>query len=371
MSSPRSDTVRSFPRGRASMRPVPVAAQDGARSRLRITLLALALGGLGWSSASAAAVHEAIESVQPRVVKIFGAGGVANLHSYGTGFLVSPEGHIVTVWSHVLDGDVVTVVLSDGRRFYGKVLGAEPRLDLAVLKIDGENLPCFDLAQSAVAGPGARVLGFSNMFKVAVGDEPVSVVHGVVTAVTQLTARRGRFEVPYNGPVYVVDAVTNNPGAAGGVLTTYDGRLLGMLGRELRNADSNTWINYVIPIGELAPTIEAIRTGDFSRQDSPPDDVNPRRYSALDFGIVLVPDVIYRTPAYIDQVLPESPAAAAGLQPDDLIVFVNNELVPSIRALEVRLGRVQAEDDVALIVRRGRQLVSVTLRAPRKDAPAL
>ena len=317
--------------------------------------------------AGAQSVHEAIESVQPRMVKIFGAGGVANLHSYGTGFLVSPEGHVVTVWSHVLDGDVVSVVLRDGRRYFGKVLGAEPQLDLAVVKIDAEDLPHFDLGESAEVGPGVRVLGFTNMYKVAVGDEPVSVLHGVVAARTNLTARRGRFEVPYDGPVYVVDAITNNPGSAGGVLTTYDGRLLGMLGRELRNADSNVWINYVIPINELRPTIEAIRTGDFSAR--PPEETADRggRYAALDFGIVLVPDVIFRTPAYIDSVLPESAAEGAGLRPDDLIVFVNGELVQSIRTLQVQLGRLQAEDDLTLIVRRGNQLVSAVMRVPRKE----
>ncbi|MBL8851252.1 MAG: serine protease [Planctomycetaceae bacterium] len=327
--------------------------------------LALAFAVLVSLPASAAPDPAVIDSVQQRVVKIYGSGGIANLYSYGTGFLVSPEGHIVTVWSHVLDGDVVTVVLNDGRRFYGKLLNAEPKLDLAVVKIDASDLPYFDLQQTPLAAPGTRVLGFSNMFKVAAGDEPVSVVHGVVTAVTQLTARRGRFEVPYSGPVYVVDAVTNNSGAAGGVLTNYDGQLLGMLGRELLHADSNTWINYVMPIGELAPTIDAIRTGDFTALDNPPEETNPLRYSALDFGIVLVPDVIYRTPAYIDSVRPDSQAAAAGLRPDDLVVFLNNQLVPSIRVLEENLGRLQAEDDVQLVVRRGNQLVSVLLRAPR------
>ncbi len=312
-------------------------------------------------------VHNAIETVQQRVVKIYGAGGIANLHAYGTGFLVSSEGHIVTVWSHVLDGDVVTIVLDDGRRYYGKVLGAEPQLDLAVLKIDAENLPHFDLGESTTAGPGARVLGFSNMYEVAVGDEPVSVLRGVVTARTNLTARRGRFEVPYNGPVYIVDAITNNPGAAGGVLTTYDGELLGMIGRELQNTESNTWVNYVMPIQQLADTVEAIISGDFSRTDEPPEENDPRRYRALDFGIILVPDVIYRTPAFIDSVAAGSLAEEVGLRPDDLIVFVNNELVQSIRMLQTQLGRLQAEDDLTLIVRRGNSLVSVTMRVPRKN----
>ncbi|MFG0295407.1 MAG: S1C family serine protease [Maioricimonas sp. JB045] len=337
----------------------------------RVVLPALVAATIGLTGAprpaAAADLHYAIRTTQQRVVKIFGAGGIANLHSYGTGFLVSDEGHIVTVWSHVLDGDVVTVVLNDGRRFYGKVLGAEPQLDLAVLKIDATDLPYFDLDQAATASPGSRVLGFGNLVKVATGDEPASVLHGVIAAVTKLTARRGRYEVPYDGPVYIVDAVTNNPGSAGGVLTTWDGQLLGMIGRELRDTDSHLWINYAIPIGELRDAIHSIRTGDFTpREEEEPDD-NPQRYVATDFGIVLVPDVVYRTPAYVDDVLPGSAASQVGLQPDDLIVFVNGELVHSIRTLAVTLGRLEAEDDLRLIIRRGKALIPVEMRVPRRE----
>src|SRR4051794_2063220 len=72
---------------------------------------------------------ETIRVTSPKVVKIFGAGGAKNLYAYGSGFIVSPEGHIVTVWSHILDSDTVSVVLDDGRRFQGKVVAAEPPLD--------------------------------------------------------------------------------------------------------------------------------------------------------------------------------------------------------------------------------------------------
>src|SRR4051812_21301254 len=112
----------------------------------------LALGCL--LVALAAPVHSAsqpktIDFVSQRVVKIFGAGGIRGLYSYSTGFLVSPQGHVVTVWSHVLDGESVTVVLHDGRKFDGKIVGAEPQLDLAVLKIEGDDLPFFDLEKGA------------------------------------------------------------------------------------------------------------------------------------------------------------------------------------------------------------------------------
>ena len=221
---------------------------------------------VGTSTATRAqSSRDSIASVSPKVVKIFGAGGGQKLHSYGSGFLVSSTGYIVTVWSHILDGEIVAVVLHDGRRFEGKIVGAEPPLDMAVLKIEAEGLPYFDLEQSVSVGPGTRVLAFSNVFKVATGDEQVTVMHGVIAAKTSLAARRGIFESPYNGLIYVVDAITNNSGAAGGVLTTWDGRLLGMLGKELRNSQTNTWLNYVMPISELKTTVEEIVSGRFSR----------------------------------------------------------------------------------------------------------
>src|SRR5262245_58273927 len=90
------------------------------------------VGVLGCASAGRAAApgEKVIDQVSRRVAKIFGAGGIRGLHAYSTGFLVSAKGHIVTVWSHVLDEQTVTVILHDGRKFEGKILGAEPQLDL-------------------------------------------------------------------------------------------------------------------------------------------------------------------------------------------------------------------------------------------------
>lgn len=354
--------------------PRTAALNAVCRTGIRWPALAL-LAALTWTCAAstvfAQSTQQSISTVCPKVVKIFGAGGGRNLQAYGTGFLVSPNGHIVTIWSHILDGDSVTVVLDDGRRYIGKLIGAEPPLDMAILKIDAENLPFFDLSESSSAGPGTRVLAFSNVFKVATGDEPVTVMHGVISARTSLTARRGAFESPYTGPVYVVDAVTNNPGAAGGVLTTWDGRLLGMIGKELRNSQTNTWINYVMPITELKETIDQIITGNFTRK-RPGDDEempadSPRRYEPRDFGIVTIPDVLPRTPAYIDRVLPGSQAQKAGLMPNDLILFSGDTLIQSCRVLKEDLGRREANDPIKLVVRRGDVLITVELVAPRKS----
>ena len=68
--------------------------------------------------------------------------------------------------------------MADGRKFEAKLLGADPRLEVAVLKIEAAGLPCFDLAKAAKVDAGARVLAFSNLFGVATGNEPASVQKG-------------------------------------------------------------------------------------------------------------------------------------------------------------------------------------------------
>ena len=138
------------------------------RTGLALTLLAAALLVAGNASA-ASPIADAIARVQPCMVKIHGAGGLRGLESYQSGMLISAEGHILTVFSYVLDTETVRVVLDDGRRFDAKLLGADPHLEVAVLKIDAEDLPHFDLAEAAELQRGARVLAFSNLFGVATG----------------------------------------------------------------------------------------------------------------------------------------------------------------------------------------------------------
>ena len=307
-----------------------------------------------------------IREVQPKIVKIYGAGGYRGLEPYQSGFLISPEGHVLTVWSYVLDTDYITATLDDGRKFEAKLLGADPRLEMALLKIEADNLPYFELADGVAAEAGARVLAFSNLFGVAAGDEPASVLHGIVAVKTRLEARRGVFETPYRGPVYVLDAMTNNPGAAGGALTDAHGRLLGMLGKELRNSLNGAWLNYAIPTAELAPTAAEIRAGKFVARSADDDRAKPEHaLSAALLGLALVPDVLDRTPPYVDRVQPGSPAAAAGLRSDDLVLFVNNQLVQSRQNLEDELERIDQADKVRLTVIRDQKLIEVELGAPR------
>ena len=338
---------------------------------MRRTIILMAIGVLlvapaAWPTigrASAApSLASAAASVQPKMVKIFGAGGIRGLEAYQSGFLISAEGHVLTVWSHVLDTDYLVAVLNDGQRFEAKVLGADPELELAVLKIDATELDYFALDQSTSAVRGARVMAFSNLYGVATGDEPASVQRGIVVAKTLLDARHGVFETPYRGPVYVVDAVTNNPGVQGGALTDHRGRLLGMLGKELRNAVNSTWLNYAIPIDELRASVDAIRAGKSRPQQRPAEERRPADgWKLADLGLLLVPDVLERTPPYVEDVRAGSPAAAAGVRRDDLVVFVGEQLVQSCRSFVDEIVRIEPEATVKLVLLRGQELVTVEI----------
>lgn len=337
--------------------------QEPPRCGLRWAALALALVCAGGTIVEAAtSFSTAINSVQPKIVKIYGAGGVRGLEAYQSGFLISADGYVVTVWSTVLDTEYVTITLDDGRRFEeATFVGADPRLEIAILKVDAVDLPYFDLAKVAEGRVGKRVLAFSNLYKVATGSEPSSVQHGVVSALANLTARRGVFKTPYKGPVLVVDAMTNNPGAAGGAVTDHHGVLLGMIGKELRNAQDNTWLNYAFPIGELRESITAIvenksppRGGD--EQDLPE---TPIDLAAL--GVIMVPEVVDSTPPYVDAVRSGSPAEVAGLMRDDLILFVGSVLVQSLDNLTDECLRIDARRGVQLTVRRGDKLQAIVI----------
>jgi serine protease Do len=341
----------------------------------RLARAALLLGSIGFgqfhavspASAANASFAGVIEQVEPKIVKIYGAGGFRGMEPYQSGLLISAEGHVLTVWSYVLDTDYITATLNDGRKFDAKLLAADPRLELAVLKIEAGGLPHFDLAQSSAAPVGTRVLAFSNLFGVATGDEPASVLHGWIAARSRLEARRGAYETPYKGPVYVLDAMTNNPGAAGGALTDRQGRLLGMLGKELRNSVTNTWLNYAIPAQEMSKTVDEIRAGRFVARATEDKQAKPKQALNLELlGIVMVPEVMERTPPYIDEVRPDTPAAAAGLRPDDMIVFVNDRLVASCKAVRTEFEYIDRIDRVKLSVTRGQELIELELSAPKE-----
>ncbi len=307
---------------------------------------------------------DTVAAVQPKMVKIYGAGGVRGLEAYQSGFLISKDGHILTVWSYVLDSEQIIAILDDGRRFTAELVGAYPQMDIAVLKIDAGKVEHFTLRDSVELDSGRRVLAFSNLFGVATGDEPASVLHGVVSAVSPLKARRGAFASAFRGDVYIVDAMTNTPGAAGGALTDGRGKLAGLVGKELRNSADNTWLNYAIPIGKVASAVADIIAGKAApRRVDDPTAKKPNDSLSLEaLGIVLVPDVLDKTPPYVDSVVPQSPAAKAKIRPDDLILFVNGQIASSVKAVRNEFEFIDQIDAVILTIQRQQELTEIELR---------
>ncbi len=332
---------------------------------------------LGWlvvgaavSAAPPVSPEQTIAGSARCVVKLYGAGGVRGLEAYQTGILVSAAGHVVTVQSTVLDSDEIDCVLDDGRRYSATLLGCDPLRELAVLSIQGEDLPAFSWEQLPRVAPGTRVFALSNLFGVAVGDERVSVQHGVVSGVVPLDARRGAHEAPYRGDVYILDCTTNNPGSAGGAVVDWRGRLLGMLGKELRATTSGIWLNYALPVDEVEQGYRSVLAG----QGTSP---TPTAEAALDsvamrfdpqlLGVVFVPDLLDRTPPFVESVRSGSAAAAAGLRTDDLVVAVNGRSVSSRTGVQHILAELATGDRVQFTVVREGSIVECGL-GPR---PAL
>ena len=313
------------------------------------------------STAQLGALPRANARTQDKMVKVYGVGGRRGLESYQSGFLITEDGHFLTAWSYVLDTDTVTAVLNDGRRFDATLVGADPRLEIAVMKLEAEGLSFFALDEAVELTPGSPVLAFSNLYSIAVGNEPSSLLHGIVSAVTRLSARRGTYETPYDGPIYLLDAMTNNAGAAGGVLTDYEGRLAGILGKELRSADADIWINYALPINEVRDSVNAILAGESRPRSESSRRLPEESITLASLGLVLLPNVVPKTPPYVDQITPDSPAARAGLRPDDLIIIVSDRVIQSRSELEEELTYIDRLDAVTLTVQREQSIIEVRL----------
>lgn len=186
----------------------------------------------------------------------------------------------------------------------------------------------------------------------------------VVSAVVPLEARRGASEAPYAGEVYVLDCTTNNPGSAGGALVDARGRLVGMLGKELRATTSGIWLSYALPAAELVRGLAAIESGAASAE--PAEQVRP--FDPARLGAVLVPDLLDRTPPFVEAVAAGSPADRAGLRVDDLVVAVDGRSVGSRAAVQHELGRLAAGQPVRLSIIRDGVILDLDLGPkPRGD----
>ncbi|MCH2114763.1 MAG: S1C family serine protease [Pirellulales bacterium] len=339
-----------------------------------LVLLVCLAGQMVPGQVAAGPWQSTIREAQSKVVKIYGAGGLRRMEAYQTGILVSPQGHVLTAWSYVLDTADLLVVLDDGRKWLAELVGHDPTLELALIKLplEGAEVSYFDLEKAATrqAYEGQRVLALSNLYGIATGDEPVSVLHGVVTALAPLDARGGVSQANYRGQVYVVDASANNPGAAGGALVDYQGGLLGVLGKELRSRVTGTWLNYALPVASVHGPVRDLIAGRKPREVVP-SSLPAQPTTPENLGLILVPNVLQRTPPYVDSVRMNSAAELVGLRANDLVVFVAAVPVSSCQAVIDELRLHDRREELAISVLRDGMLLEYSLLPRDRQATKL
>ncbi|MDX1946262.1 MAG: S1C family serine protease [Pirellulaceae bacterium] len=297
------------------------------------------------------AFADAVAIAQRRTVKIYG-GSIGRSPGYGTGLIVSSAGEILTAQGVFLGGDSLRVALPSGETHAATVVRRSQEYQTALLKIEAATPDHWDLAQPGSAEQGDWVLAVSNAFKVADGAEPLSVNIGVVGLRMKLDARRGVMDFPYEAEALLYDAITSNPGAAGGAVVTTEGKLVGMIGRVIESKSTNTRLNYAVPADVLAKFVQG--------EDSPPV-VASNPGTKADLGIRLFALGGRKSPAYVDRVLPGSPAGLAGLKTDDLVVTIAGQVVRDAGDFRRIVESLPLGQEVVVEVKRKNELLSVRM----------
>ncbi|WP_197527408.1 S1C family serine protease [Pirellulimonas nuda] len=300
------------------------------------------------------------------MVKLYGGGGLGGLAHYQTGVVVSADGLIATIDTLVLEQGEAVAVMNDGSRRSAKVVGSDPITGIALLRA----MPPLSLAPfvkfRSESSPeiGQSALVFANVFGIAAGDEPVSLITGVVGGLIPPAD-----SVAGAGSPFLLDSVTGVPGLPGGLVLAADGTPIGLMSREVTNEATGLIVNPVISADVVADRIEVLLTGAVvERSPQPAAGVTVSTFA--EFGFAMIPDLSPRTPPYVDYVRSESLARQAGLAAGDLIVSVGDDVVSSQRDLLALISpdRRRVDSDLQLTIKRGHRLVVIVIDA-QEEAP--
>jgi serine protease Do len=251
----------------------------------------------------------------------------------GSGVIVTEDGYILTN-NHVVDGaDEVKVALLDGREFPARVVGKDPKSDIAVLKVRAEGLPHITMADSDRIEVGDLVLAIGNPF--GIGQ---TVTLGMVSA-------RGRGGLGLDYEDFIQTDAAINPGNSGGALVDAEGRLIGINTAILSRSGGNQGIGFAIPTNLARYVMESIVTdGKVTRgylgviiQDVTP--ALARKLSLENQQGALVGDVA-----------PKSPAAKAGVADGDVVTEFNGQAVKDSRHLKLLVAQAKPGQAVNLTV---------------------
>ncbi|MGE3858153.1 MAG: S1C family serine protease [Dehalococcoidia bacterium] len=323
----------------------------------------------------AGAVQRVAAAVKPAVVQItteevqqnpFGQQGSPVPTGVGTGVFFDDQGHILTN-NHVIEGaSRIRVSLADGRSFPGTLVGGDAQTDLAVVRVEGDNLPRADLGNSDELEVGEWVVAIGHALGLVGGP---TVTTGVVSALdrtVQEPGGQGGGGGPFLFGVIQTDA-SINPGNSGGPLVDLDGQVVGL----------NTLVaGQAGPGGAPAEGIGFAISANTARriaQDLLDDGRVVHAYLGVRY-VALTPAVASQLGiegvtqgALVGEVVSGSPAAQAGLRAEDVITKIEGEELQGESALAQKVDSRKPGDTITLTVRRGTE--TTDLRATLGEAP--
>jgi serine protease Do len=257
-------------------------------------------------------------------------------HGVGSGVIVTRDGYILTN-NHVVDeADEVKVVLQDGREFTGKVVGKDPKTDIAVLKIDAKDLPHLEIADSDGIEVGDLVLAIGNPF--GIGQ---TVTMGMVSAT-------GRATLGLDYEDFIQTDAAINPGNSGGALVDTEGRLIGINTAILSRSGGNQGIGFAVPSALARDVMDSlIKDGKVTRGylGVMIQDVTPAL--AHEF------DLKDQKGALVGDVVPKGPAEKAGLKSGDVILEFGGKAIRDSRHLKLQVARAKPGEKVSMKILRG------------------
>jgi len=270
----------------------------------------------------------------------------------GSGFIVNPDGYILTNTHVVANADEVTVRLTDRREFPAKVIGADERTDVAVIKINAANLPVVKLGDPTRLKPGQWVLAIGSPF----GFEN-SATAGIISATAR--AVPGENYVPF-----IQTDVAVNPGNSGGPLFNMAGEVIGINSQIFSRTGGFMGVSFAIPI-DVARNVEEqlIKTGRVvrGRIGVTIQDVNAQL--AESFGL----DRPHG--ALVSSVEKDGPAAHAGIAPGDVILAVSGRPIERYGELSSAIAAMKPGAAAALSLWRNGHEQSVTVKVAELREP--